>query len=268
MIYYKCIAVSYLAIVLVGCSASEDTADDTNNNNPGNTSFSHCISDDVKTTDDDIFVVIDAFNGLDMPTTIENSDPGIELTNILLYSEVSFGVAAANLSMAFGPMLNSGFCDAEYSGNNLCNFTISDPSEGTSFVVSGSVSNNALTFNTLTRTDDSSSPDVPLAYFEGDVSPYWNGSFTIYADPTDTSSTDQTISWSRTGSAEEYRMDFPSGDYVHVVENNDCSGAIASKDTANGGQITTVDGSWQISGNTTTGEVTRCVDTTCNTLSW
>ena len=115
--------------------------------------------------------------------------------------------------------------------------------DGTSFVVSGSMSNNILIFNVLTRIDNMTSPDVPRALFEGNVSPYWDGDFTIYADSAEPTSTEQVVSWSRSGGAEDYRLDFPKGDFFHVVGNADCSGTISSKDTADNGAVTTVSGS-------------------------
>ena len=270
---------------LIACSSTTDDTqndqtetDSTNtsaNNTGGNTtntpvfSSAFCTNPEVVSVEsDDTFVSIDAFLiAPEIPSSITSQDALQQLGDISLYDSASASTLAADLSIVFGPMLAVGLCDAELDNNGRCisRFPGFDGKPGTKTV--GGVSGNTLSFDTFVDLPGSITTGTKLSSYSGQTHPYWQGSYTVFADPNDASSTDVTLSWSRSSSSESFNSTSGNGDFIRATEQGDCSGTLTSQTTDEFG-VTTIDASWQLNGTTTSGSVTRCIDGDCEQLNW
>ena len=273
----------YMLLVACGSSGSGDPADPADpggnppsNNTGGNTGgtyeSSYCVSDDIVTQSDDVFVSFNAFAiAPDEPAIVENVDRSNleELADALLYSGLLLSVSQADFAIGFGPLFATGLCDAESTQNNQCD-TVIPPINGEGGINAvGSVTQGTLTFDVFINTGQNGIIDFKSSTFSGDVFPYWEGSYRLYQSAGDAEDEVTLISWRRDASTEYYSQTAENGDFTNITEQSDCSGTISRQKTnLNNGDITTFDGSWQISGTTTTGEVTQCTNSVCNNLVW
>lgn len=268
----------YMLLVACGSSDSGDPADPggnpPSNNTGGNTGGTYksdyCVSDDVAEAADDVYVLFDAFAlAPDRPAVVENATTLEELADALLYTNLGVSLAAADFAIAFGPIFATGLCDAESTANNQCDIVI-PPFNGEGGINAvGSVTQGTLTFDVFINTGQNGIIDFKSSTFSGDVFPYWEGSYQLYPSAGDPLDEVTLITWRRDASAEYYSQTAENGDFTNITEQSDCSGTISRQKTnLNNGDITTFDGSWQISGTTTTGEATQCINSVCNSLVW
>lgn len=231
-------------------------------------SSNYCVHPDITNASDDVFVSIDAFSiAPDIPDSIQNADVFEELRQTILYTSLSMSTVSANFTVAFGPMFATGFCAAEFTPDSQCDLIIPGTGDGGLRAV-GSVALGILEFDLFMKPTGSSIYDLKVSTYSGKVSPYWEGSYTLYVDPDDPASVESVINWRRDLFVEVYSSTSTNGDFFNATENSDCSGTLSSSTTDEFGTVTTIDGSWAISGATTTGEVTKCFDGDCDSTSW
>jgi len=262
------LAVVYSALIACDSTTQPETQDPFADPTKTNYSSSYCVSDDVTSLSDDSYILFDAFAiASDIPESIKNNDAFIELSNSLLYSKLIGSIGSIDLTMAFGPIFATGFCDAELSANNQCNNTI-PATDNREIQTTGQFVDGVLSFESYIKPAGSSDTGHKTLTYSGDGSPYWQGSYTIYPDPNNQSQKQTVITWNRDQNTENFSSTSSNGNYVTATERSDCSGTISLQSTEDDGDINTVSGSWQLNGNTTTGQVTSCHNENCDSLSW
>jgi len=269
MSVFKCFSLSVICVSLIACgsSGSSDPAIiDDNTNDNANYNSKYCVSDFVVTESDDVFVSFDAFLvAPDLPPSIDNADSLDAVIGLSLYSSLLTSIVNINSTIGVA-VIDRALCAAEEAADNQCNLIAPGENGGTQFV--GSVSASVLTFDTFIKSAGSTDFDLNVSSFSGNVDPYWQGTYTLFVDPVDSTSVETEMTWRRDASQEVFSASSSNGDFMNATELSDCSGVLSTRITDEGGTVRTVDGSWQINGTTTTGEVTRCVDSDCNNISW